>query len=80
MRVPNPISFLVAIICLCLAEVFSVNALGADPWFPYEKGRYWIYDGEVDYLDEAAMDKAVTRKLTWVTRVHDTIETGSWSL
>ena len=74
-----PTSATLAAACITLTSAApSVAEENNDGWFPWQKDRYWIYQGTVEYMDPAS--GAVSRKITWVTRVEDSISTDNWQL
>lgn len=65
-----------AVLTVCIA-LFANGFVRADlvpddPYFPFVKGRYWLYDGNVAYMDQGAVRE---KKITgWKSEVVDTFE------
>lgn len=59
------------ITCL-LAGVVVAGTASDSGFFPYAKGRYWLYDGTVRFVrNQAAVEKKITG---WKSEVLDTVE------
>jgi len=69
-------------VILCLfALVFGLSPLLADdkaaPWWPLSKGTFWVYEGDVSWVDKdpaTGQNQVNNKHLTWRSEVVDVVE------
>lgn len=67
------------ILALFLLSLTGIRLHGADPWFPYEAGKYFEYEAKVFYVDPGA-ETAVDRQLKWRARVEGVLQAGDFQV
>jgi hypothetical protein len=69
------------VFCLLLAMVASAFAGKSEAFFPLEKGTFWVYQGDVSWLEQNPSTKEneiKTQTLTWKMEVVDTASRGKY--